>query len=76
MLQGFLGRLELPPLKVKNIQLHASLKYFIVEIISNLGAVTQWCLCCMHIFQNIKQFPKRCVLILHHDSNLKSFWQY
>lgn len=55
MLQGFLGRLELPPLKVKNIQLHASLKLF-AGTISNLGAVTQWCLCCMHIFQNIKKF--------------------
>lgn len=45
-----------PPLKVKNIQLHASLKLF-AGTISNLGAVTQWCLCCMHIFQNIKKFP-------------------
>lgn len=56
MLQGFLGQLDPPPLKVKNIQLHASLKLF-AGTISNLGAVTQWCLCCMHICQNIKKFP-------------------
>lgn len=57
MLQGFLGQLEPPPpKKVKNIQLHASLKLF-AGTISNLGAVTQWCLCCMHICQNIKKFP-------------------